>query len=143
MHPPDAFPGDAASPPVPDPPQADNGRLNREAVMEALRACYDPCCRERGVSVVDLGLIQSVQVEGGHVSVAMLLTSGWCPFSVHLEQMVETEVRRLPGVEQVDVEVVWNPVWTPERMSDEARRRLTLPMAQLLPLREARLRQQQ
>ena len=111
--------------------------------MDALRACYDPCCRERGVSIVDLGLIQEVQVEAGRVSVAMLLTSGWCPFSASLERMIETEVRRLPGVREVAVEVVWNPVWTPERMSEEARRKLTLPMAQLLPLREARLQQQQ
>ncbi len=109
--------------------------------MAALRACYDPCCRERGVSIVDLGLIDAVRVEGGHVSVAMLLTSGWCPFSVHLEQMIEAEVSRLPGVEQVEVEILWNPVWTPDRMTDEARRRLTLPMAQLLPLREARQQQ--
>lgn len=116
---------------------------DRAAVMDALRACYDPCCRERGVSIVDLGLIQEVQVEAGRVSVAMLLTSGWCPFSASLERMIETEVRRLPGVREVAVEVVWNPVWTPERMSEEARRKLTLPMAQLLPLREARLQQQQ
>lgn len=116
---------------------------DRAAVMDALRACYDPCCRERGVSIVDLGLIQEVQVEDGRVSVAMLLTSGWCPFSASLEQMIETEVKRLPGVSEVAVEVVWNPVWTPERMSEEARRKLTLPMARLLPLREARLQQQQ
>ena len=126
----DAAPAGAASP-------------DRAAVMAALRACYDPCCRERGVSIVDLGLIQEVQVEAGRVSVAMLLTSGWCPFSTSLEQMIETELKRLPGVDEVTVEIVWNPVWTPERMSDEARRKLTLPMAQLLPLREARLRRQQ
>jgi metal-sulfur cluster biosynthetic enzyme len=115
---------------------------DQEAVLKVLRACYDPCCRERGVSIVDLGLIQEVRVHDGQVAVAMLLTSGWCPFSMHLTQMIETEVGRLPGVKAVDVEIVWNPVWTPERMSDEARRRLTLPMAQLLPLREARLRKQ-
>jgi metal-sulfur cluster biosynthetic enzyme len=116
---------------------------DRATVMAALRACYDPCCRERGVSIVDLGLIQEVQVEDGRVSVAMLLTSGWCPFSASLERMIETEVRRLPGVSEVAVEVVWNPVWTPERMSEEARSKLALPMVQLLPLREARLQQQQ
>ncbi|HEY7348285.1 MAG TPA: metal-sulfur cluster assembly factor [Ktedonobacterales bacterium] len=148
MLPSDSFPGDASALPDhpldfaegmahPDTRGASDGRLDREVVIEALRACYDPCCRERGVSVVDLGLIQAVQVEGGQVSVTMLLTSGWYPFSAHLEQIVEAEVRRLPGVEQAHVEVVWHPVWTPARMSDEARHRLTLPMAQLLPLREA------
>lgn len=115
---------------------------DKETILNVLRTCYDPCCRERGVSIVDLGLIQEVQVQEGQVSVAMLLTSGWCPFSMHLTQMIETEVGRLPGVKDVNVEIVWNPTWTPERMSDEARRRLTLPMAQLLPLRQARLRKQ-
>ena len=101
---------------------------DRAAVMAALRACYDPCCRERGVSVVDLWLIQDVQVEAGRVRVAMLLTSGWPPFSTNLEQMVEAEVKRLPGIVRVDVEIVWSPVWTPERMSEEARRKFMLPM---------------
>jgi len=126
-----------------DAQDASAAQLDRETVIEALRACYDPCCRERGVSIVDLGLLHEVRVEGGRVSVAMLLTSGWCPFSVHLEQMIEAEVRQLPGVEQVEVEILWNPVWTPERMSEDARRRLTLPLVQLLPLREARLREPQ
>lgn len=107
----DAAPAGAATP-------------DRAAVMAALRACYDPCCRERGVSIVDLGLIQAVQVEHGRVSVAMLLTSGWYPFSANLEQMIETELKRLPGVHEVAVEIVWNPVWTPERMSEEARSKL-------------------
>lgn len=112
---------------------------DRAAVMAALCACYDPCCRERGVSVVDLGLIQEVQVEGGRVSIAMLLTSDWYPFSTNPERMIERAVKRLPGVDEVAVEIVWSPVWTPERMSEEARRRLTLPMAQLLlpPLSES------
>src|SRR5579885_227094 len=111
---------------------------DRAAVMAALRACYDPCCRERGVSIVDLGLIQEVQVEDGRVSIAVLLTSGWYPFSTSPEQLIESAVKLLPGVGEVAVEMVWNPVWTPERMSEEARRRLTLPMAQLLlsPLSE-------
>ncbi|HEU5201082.1 MAG TPA: metal-sulfur cluster assembly factor [Ktedonobacterales bacterium] len=106
---------------------------DRAAVMAALRACYDPCCRERGVSIVDMGLIQEVQVEAGRVSIAMLLTSGWYPFSTSPEQMIESAVKRLPGVDEVEVEMVWNPVWTPGRMSEEACRKLTLPMAQLLP----------
>lgn len=101
---------------------------NRAAVMDALRTCYDPCCRERGVSIVDLGLIQEVQVEAGRVRVAMLLTSGWPPFSANLEQMIEAEVKRLPSVREVAVEIVWSPVWTPERMSEEARRKFMLPM---------------
>ena len=54
--------------------------------------------------------------------------------------MVEEEVGKLPGVETVDVEVVWDPTWTPERMSAGAREKLRLPLEKLEPLRRARLR---
>jgi len=67
------------------------------------------------------------------------LTSGWCPFSTHLLQMIDQNLRILEGVGEVDTEIVWNSVWTPERMSASARQKLTLPMAQLLPLRQQRL----
>ncbi len=116
-------------------------RVTTDKVMEALQSCYDPCCKERSVSVVELGLIQGVQVaeNGCDVRVELLLTSGWCPFSTHLLQMIDQHVRDIEGVEEVDTEIVWNTVWTPERMSESARQKLTLPMAQLLPLRQRRL----
>ena len=110
-------------------------------VREALQECYDPCCRERGVSIVELGLISDVRVaeNGRDVRVALLLTSGWCPFSANLLQMIEQRVGALDGVGTVETEIVWNTVWTPERMAESARRKLTLPMEQLLPLRQRRL----
>lgn len=115
-----------------------------EQVFAALQACYDPCCKERAVSIVELGLIQNVEVaENGHdVRIELLLTSGWCPFSTHLLQMIDTHVRAIEGAGEVETEIVWNTVWTPERMSASARRKLTLPMAQLLPLRQRRLEQE-
>ncbi|GAC1356954.1 MAG: metal-sulfur cluster assembly factor [Ktedonobacteraceae bacterium] len=115
--------------------------VTTEQVLEMLETCYDPCCKERAVSIVELGLIQGVKVaENGHdVRVELLLTSGWCPFSTHLLQMIDTHVRSIEGVGEVDTEIVWNTVWSPERMSENARQKLTLPMAQLLPLRERRL----
>lgn len=113
---------------------------DREAVIRALDECYDPCCRERRISVVDMGLIESVEIRGRKVRIEMVLTTGWCPFASRLLEMVEMEVSSLPGVDEVDVEVVWDPTWTPERMSGEARKKLTLPLEKLAPLREARLR---
>ena len=115
--------------------------VDSEQVMEVLQTCYDPCCKERAVSIVELGLIQGVQVaeNGQEVRVEWLLTSGWCPFSTHLLQMIEQNVRAIEGVDEVDTEIVWNTVWTPERMSERARQKLTLPMAQLLPLRQRRI----
>ena len=115
--------------------------VTSEQVLEVLQTCYDPCCKERAVSVVELGLIQNVQVaENGHdVRVELLLTSGWCPFSTHLLQMIDQHLHAIDGVGEVDTEIVWNTVWTPERMSASARQKLTLPMTQLLPLRQRRL----
>ena len=112
----------------------------REAVVGALDNCFDPCCQERRISVVDMGLIESIEILGRVVKVEMVLTTGWCPFASRLLEMVEEEVGALPGVEAVDVEVVWDPTWTPERMSAGAREKLRLPLERLEPLREARLR---
>ncbi len=122
-------------------PVREEPHVTTEQVMEVLQTCYDPCCKERAVSVVELGLIQGVKVaDNGHdVRVELLLTSGWCPFSTHLLQMIDQNVRSIAGVGEVDTEIVWNTVWTPERMSASARQKLTLPMAQLLPLRQRRL----
>ncbi len=109
------------------------------AVFGALRQCFDPCCREKGISVVDMGLIESVEVTGGDVRIDMVLTSGWCPFAMHLLTDMEQQVAALDGVANVNVNIVWGPAWTPERLSPEARRKLSLPMEKLLPLREARI----
>lgn len=114
--------------------------VGREAVIRALDNCYDPCCQERKISVVDMGLVESVEIRDETVKIALVLTSGWCPFAARLLEMVKEEVGALPGVGDVDVEVVWDPTWTPERMSAGAREKLRLPLEQLEPLRQARLR---
>ena len=113
---------------------------SREAVIGALDNCYDPCCRERRISVVDMGLIESIEIENRKVEIEMVLTTGWCPFASRLLEMVTEEVGALPTVDRVDVDVVWDPTWTPERMSESAREKLRLPLERLEPLREARLR---
>lgn len=122
-------------------PAGEEQYVTADQVMEVLKTCYDPCCKERAVSIVELGLIQGVKVaENGHdVRVELLLTSGWCPFSTHLLQMIDQNVRAIQGVGEVDTAIVWDTVWTPERMTASAREKLTLPMAQLLPLRQRRL----
>ena len=113
---------------------------SREGVIRALDECYDPCCRDRKISIIDMGLIEAIEIQDRVVRIEMVLTTGWCPFVARLLDMVKEEVGRLPAVNTVDVEVVWDPTWTPERMSDEAREKLRLPLEKLAPLREARLR---
>lgn len=94
------------------------------SVAEALREVYDPCCRDRGISVVDMGLLHRARIEGGVARVELLLTSGWCPFASRVLADVEDAVRRMPGVEAADVEIVWDEAWSPDRLSETARRKL-------------------
>ena len=122
------------------PPAPPYPALTPATVITALGRCYDPCCRDRQISVVDMGLIDQITIEGGAVRIRMLLTSGWCPFAARLFEMIEQEVAALPGVAAVDVAVDWTPTWTPARMSPAARDKLRLPLEQLIPLREARLK---
>jgi metal-sulfur cluster biosynthetic enzyme len=99
------------------------------AILDALRDVYDPCCAEKGVSVVDMGLIRSAVVDDGAAKVELLLTTGWCPFAARVIEDVRRRLDGLAGVEQVDVEVAWDEAWTTDRLSDSARRTL-----QFLPL---------
>jgi len=90
----------------------------------ALSEVFDPCCREKGISVVDMGLLRSVVVADRHARVELLLTSGWCPFATRVLTDVEQAVRAHPGVESCEVEIVWDEPWTTDRLTDDARRKL-------------------
>lgn len=97
----------------------------RAAVMDALEDVIDPCCRERAISVVDMGLVREVEVTaGGGVHIEILLTSGWCPFQVDLVDEISAAVERLTDVEAAAVSINLDEAWSTERLSDEARRQL-------------------
>jgi metal-sulfur cluster biosynthetic enzyme len=95
-----------------------------EWAVRALSDVYDPCCREKGISVVDMGLLRSVSVRDGHARVELLLTSGWCPFAARVLTDVQTAIGGQPGIDSCEVEVVWDETWTPDRMSESASRAL-------------------
>jgi metal-sulfur cluster biosynthetic enzyme len=95
-----------------------------EWALRALSGVFDPCCREKGISVVDMGLVRSVVVQDRHARVELLLTSGWCPFAAHVLGEVEDAVRSEPGVDSCEATVVWDEPWTPDRLADSARRAL-------------------
>ena len=92
--------------------------------LDALAQVYDPCCREKGISVVDMGLVHSVSVDDRHARVELLLTSGWCPFAAHVLDEVRDSVQRLPDIDSAEVEVVWTEAWTTDRLSSSARSKL-------------------
>lgn len=100
--------------------------LTSDEVLNALRQCYDP---EIPVNIVDLGLIYEIRLESlpedqQDVTVEMTLTAQGCPEHVNISAQVKSRVEQLPGVRNATVNVVWNPPWTPERLSPDARKQL-------------------
>jgi metal-sulfur cluster biosynthetic enzyme len=95
-----------------------------EWARRALSHVYDPCCREKGISVVDMGLLRSVTVADGHARVELLLTSGWCPFAARVLTDVEAAIGAQPGIDSCEVEIVWDEAWTSDRLSESAVRKL-------------------
>jgi FeS assembly SUF system protein len=90
-----------------------------EGVIEALREIYDP---EIPVNIYDLGLIYGVDVtDEGDAVVTMTLTTPHCPVAESMPGEVELRVGAVPGVRDAEVNLVWDPPWGPDKMSDEAR----------------------
>lgn len=90
-----------------------------DAVIVALKEIFDP---EIPVNIYDLGLIYGVDVaDGGHVVVTMTLTTPHCPVAESMPAEVELRVGAVPGVGDVEVNLVWDPPWDPQKMSDEAK----------------------
>ena len=112
--------------------------MDRELLIDALRGVYDPCCQDRGVSIVDMGVVEDVRHVGAHVEVDLIPTTGWCPFVASMSSAIPDRLKRVDGVETVDVQVVWDPVWTMDRLSEEARGKLAMPLEELEPYRVGR-----
>jgi len=90
-----------------------------EGVIEALKEIYDP---EIPVNIYELGLIYGVDItEDGHVAVTMTLTTPHCPVAESMPGEVELRVGAVPGVGSAEVNLVWDPPWDPQKMSDEAK----------------------
>ncbi len=114
---------------------------DEQRLLDALRDVHDPCCADRGISIVDMGVVEDVRVEGAHVEVDLLPTTGWCPFVATMTDAIPDRLRRLEGVQTVDVRVVWDPMWTPDRLSPSAQDKLTMPLDELEPYRRRRIAQ--
>src|SRR5919199_882692 len=91
---------------------------SRDEVIEALRQVEDP---ELGMDIVDLGLLYDVEVAGPKVKVLYSLTSMGCPAGPLIQEDIVRVVAELPGVEAVDTELTFDPPWTPDKMSDDAK----------------------
>ena len=92
--------------------------VTAEDVFEALRTVEDP---ELGMDVVELGLMYDVEVDGPRVKITYSLTSMGCPAAAMISEGIVDAARGLPGVEEVEAELTFDPPWTPDRMSDDAK----------------------
>ncbi|HEX6377115.1 MAG TPA: SUF system Fe-S cluster assembly protein [Allosphingosinicella sp.] len=100
-------------------PAADPGGDLYESVIEALKEIYDP---EIPVNIYDLGLIYDVEITPEHhAKVKMTLTTPHCPVAESMPGEVELRVGAVPGIGDAEVELVWDPPWDPQKMSDEAK----------------------
>lgn len=99
-------------------------KVSEDAVISVLKTVFDP---EIPVDIYELGLIYAVEIEDdGRVKVEMTLTTPSCPSAQELPSQVEESIRLVPGVTDVQVEVVWDPPWDQSRMSEDARLALNM-----------------
>ncbi len=96
----------------------------KEEVIEVIKQCYDP---EIPINLYDLGLIYDIQVQPDSVYVKMTVTAAACPAAQTLPEQVRQRVSDSLGVKKVNVELTFDPTWTPERISPEGRKKLGLP----------------
>lgn len=98
--------------------EALSGEALEREVWQMLKTCFDP---EIPVNIVDLGLIYELAIKPDRVDVKMTLTALGCPMAADVMADVRDHLLTLPGVQDAGVDIVYDPVWTPERMSEEAR----------------------
>lgn len=110
--------GDAVTDFAPTSQVAPESTVKPEDVIEVLRQCFDP---EIPVNIVDLGLIYDIAIKPERVDLKMTLTALGCPMAAEVMTDVRDHLLTLPGITDAGVEIVYEPVWSPERMSEEAR----------------------
>lgn len=99
-------------------PEKSTGVVSEDQVKLALRRVKDP---DLNLNIVDLGLVYGIAVDGATVRIDMTLTSPGCPSGAEIMTEAETELKAVPGVEKVEVNLVWAPFWTPEKMEPRVR----------------------
>lgn len=102
---------------------SDTATLTLDEVYEALRDVYDP---EIPINVVDLGLIYEASVKEGNVDIKMTLTFAGCGMGPYIAQQAEWRLAELENIEDINVELVFDPPWTPDMITEEGKRALGL-----------------
>lgn len=92
--------------------------IDEDALRQSLRQVIDP---ELGLNIIELGLVYQIEIDEGDVEVQMTLTSPGCPAGPQIMDDVQRTLKLLDGVKSVNVELVWEPYWTPERIDPRVR----------------------
>lgn len=95
--------------------------VTKKDIMKKLKECYDP---EIPVNIVDLGLVYDVKINKDEVYIKMTLTSIGCPLHRVISKDIKNKLIQLKGIKNVEVDMVWDPPWTPDKMSKQARAKL-------------------
>jgi metal-sulfur cluster biosynthetic enzyme len=102
---------------------ADGAIYPRDEIWDALREVEDP---ELPISLVDMGLIVGVRREDGHITVVLTYTMMGCPAMDMIDSDIRARLSSIAGIQSLDIEVVWDPVWTKARLTSEGRQALLL-----------------
>jgi metal-sulfur cluster biosynthetic enzyme len=95
--------------------------ITREQIIEAAKSCFDP---EIPVNIWDLGLIYDIEIKESQVQIRMSLTSQHCPAAKTIPDDLKRKIQTQTGAAQVDIQLVFDPPWTPERISEEGKKKL-------------------
>lgn len=95
--------------------------LSKKTILKKLKSIPDP---ELGINIVDLGLVYDVKIKNGQVKVLMTLTSMGCPLFPQISQEIEKRLKGLKEIKGVKIDLTFDPAWSPEKMSKEAKARL-------------------
>lgn len=92
--------------------------IGQEQIINKLKQCIDP---ELGINIVDLGLIYSINIEGSRINVLMTMTTPGCPMESYFVKDISIKLKSLKGISDVTVEMTFDPVWNPSKMSAESK----------------------
>ena len=92
--------------------------VSQDQIIEKLRQCLDP---ELGINIIDLGLVYAINIEGQRIHILMTLTTPGCPLDSYFVRDITAKIKSLKGVSDVTVEMTFDPLWSPTKMSSESK----------------------
>ena len=102
--------------------EGDGTTVTKEEVIEVLKSCYD---HEIPINIIDLGIVYGIEIKEDRIRIRMTLTSPGCPMGALIAEEVKRKVEAIEGIKEVEVELVWDPPWTPDRISEDVMKRIT------------------